>query len=42
MMIKERFHDNRAPKEGSQCIYLSILLIDSVFKVGKNYYTHQF
>ena len=27
------------PKEGSQCMYLSVILIDSVFRTGKNYYS---
>ena len=26
------------PKEGSHCICLSVILIDSVFEMGKNYY----
>ena len=26
------------PKEGSQCICLSVVLIDSVYRTGKNYY----
>ena len=34
------FHDNKIPKEGSQFICLSVILIDSVFRTGKNYY-HQ-
>ena len=32
------FHNNRIPKEDSQCIFLSITLIDSVYKEDKNYY----
>ena len=32
------FHDNKIPKEGSQFICLSVILIDSVFRTGKNYY----
>ena len=32
------FHNNRIPKEDSQCIFLSIILIDSVYKEDKNYY----
>ena len=31
------FHDNKIPKEGSQFICLSVILIDSVFRTGKNY-----
>ena len=30
------------PKEGSHCIFLSVVLIDSVFKMGKNYYPRVF
>ena len=30
------------PKEGSQCIYLLVLFIDSVFRTGKNYYPQVF
>ena len=30
------------PKKGSNCIYLSLVLIDSIFKMGKNYYTQVF
>ena len=26
---------DKIPKEGSQCIYLSVILIDSVFRTGK-------
>ena len=29
-------------KEDSHCIYLSVILIDSVFKMGKNYYPQVF
>ena len=32
------FHNNKISKEGSQCICLSVILIDSVLKTGKNYY----
>ena len=32
------FHNNKIPNEGSQFIYLSVILIDSVFRTGKNYY----
>lgn len=27
-------------KEGSHYIYLSVVLMDPVFKMGKNYYSH--
>ena len=32
-----KFDSNKIPKECCQCIYLSVILIDSVFKTGKNY-----
>ena len=31
------FRDNKIPREGSQFICLSLILIDSVFRTGKNY-----
>ena len=30
------------PKEGSHCVFLSVVLIDFVFKKGKNYYPQVF
>ena len=36
--IKTNFHNNKIPKEGSQFICLSGILIDSVSRTGKNYY----
>ena len=36
------FHNNKIPKEGSQCICLSVLLINSGFITGNNYYPHVF
>ena len=35
--IYKSFHNNKIPKEGSQFISLSVILIDSVFKTGKKY-----
>ena len=32
------FHGDKVPKEGSQYICLSVILIDFVFRTGKNYY----
>ena len=29
---------NEIPKEGFQCILVSVILIDSVFRLSKNYY----
>ena len=31
------FHNNKIPREGSQFICLSVILIDSAFRAGKNY-----
>ena len=36
--IRANFHDDKIPKEGSHCICLSVILIDSLFKIGKSYY----
>ena len=36
------FHSGKIPKEGSQCICLSVILINFVFRIGKNYYLHVF
>ena len=36
--INRNFHNNKIPKEGSQFICLSLILIDSVFRTGKSYY----
>ena len=35
--LNTNFHDDKIPKEGSQFICLSVILIDSVFKTGKDY-----
>ena len=40
--ISTNIHNNKIPKEGSQCICLSIILIDSIFKTGSNYYPQLF
>ena len=32
------FDCDKVPKEGSQCICVSVILIDSVFRIGKTYY----
>ena len=39
--INTNFHDNKILKEGSQFICLSAILIDSVFRTGKNFF-HKF
>ena len=36
------FHGDKMPKEGSQYIYLSIILFHFVFRTGKNYYLKVF
>ena len=36
--INTNFHDDGIPKEDSHWICLSIILIDSGFKIGKSYY----
>ena len=35
--INTNFYNNKIPKEGCQCICLSVILINSVFRTGKNY-----
>ena len=40
--INTIFYNNKIPKEGSQFICLSVILIDSVFRMGKNYYPQLF
>ena len=35
--IKTNSHDSKIPKERSQFIYLSVILIDAVIKTGKDY-----
>ena len=36
--IKTNFHNNNVPKEFSQCICLSLILIDSVYWTDRSYY----
>ena len=40
--INTDFHGDKVPKEGSQYICSSVILIDSVFRTGKNYYPQVF
>ena len=40
--INTNFPNNKILKGGSQCIYLSVILIDTVFIKGKNYYPRVF
>ena len=35
--MNTKFHDNKIPKKGSHCVCLSVILIDFVFRIGKNY-----
>ena len=36
--VNTNFHNNKISKEGPQFICLSVVLIDSVFRTGRNYY----
>ena len=36
------FYNDKIPKEGSQCIFVSVRLINSVFRTGKDYYPQVF
>ena len=40
--INTNFHNYKIPKEGSQFISLSVILIDFVFRTGENYYPQVF
>ena len=40
--INTDFYNNKIPKECPQFICLSVILIDSVFRTGKNYYPQVF
>ena len=40
--ININFHNNKMPKEGSQYICLTVILIDSVSRTGKNYFFVKF
>ena len=40
--INSNFHKNKILKEGSQFFCLSVILINSVFRTGKNYYPQVF
>ena len=37
--INTNFRNDKMPKDGSQFICLSVILIDSVFRIDKNYYS---
>ena len=40
--IKTHFCDNEIPKQSSQVIYLSVILVKYVFRTGKHYYAKVF
>ena len=40
--IDSSFHGDKVPKDSSQCTCLSVVLIDSVFRIGENYYPQVF
>ena len=40
--INTDFHGNEMPKESSECIYLSRILVDSVHRKDNKYYTQVF
>ena len=40
--INTNFHNNRIPKEGSEFICLSVVLINSILRAGKKYYPQVF
>lgn len=40
--LNTNFHDDKMPKESSHCICLSVIFIDSVFKIGEKYFSQVF
>ena len=40
--IKANFHNSKMSKEDSQYICLSVILINLIFRLGKNYYLQKF
>ena len=40
--VNTSFHNDRMPEEGPHSICLSAVLIDSIFKIAKNYYPQVF
>ena len=40
--INTNFHNNKIPKQDSQCICLPVILIDSVYRKDKDYYPQMF
>ena len=41
-IINKNFYNDKIPEEDSQFICLSVILIDSVFRTGKDYYPQVF
>ena len=39
--INTNFYNDKIPKEGSQCICLSVILIDPVYRKYKDYYPQE-
>ena len=35
--VNANFHNDKIPKECSYCLCVSVVLIDSIFKTGKDY-----
>ena len=40
--VNTSFDNSKIPKEGSQCIYVSVILTYSVYRKDKNYYPQVF
>ena len=36
--VNKNVYNDKMPRDGSECIFLSMVFIESVFKMGKNYY----
>ena len=36
--VSTNVYNDKMPRDGSECICLSMVFIDTVFKMGKNYY----
>ena len=40
--VDTNFHNNKIPKEAPQCICLSVIVIESVYRKGKDYFPEVF
>ena len=40
--INANFHGSKIQKKGVHCVYLPVILLNSVVKIGKNYYLQVF